>query len=84
MPQNTASATITWAFAIQLLGVVAAYRYVTDDSLSAAFVWVPAGIGFVVTLTGVVDLVSSKHYEAANARGMIAAIIPPPTEGRGI
>ena len=54
VPQNIPSAVIMCGFAIQFVGVVAAYQYVTDGSASAAFVWVPAGIGFLVTLAGVV------------------------------
>ena len=48
------SAIITCGFAIQLVSVVAAYRYVTGSPALAPFVWVPAVTRFLVTLTSVV------------------------------
>ncbi len=54
VPQDMPSAVITIGFIFQILGVVAAYQYVTSGSASAAFVWIPAGTGFGITLVGVV------------------------------
>jgi hypothetical protein len=53
VPHNNPSAIITWGVAIQLLGVLAAYQYVTNSSAPAALVWVPSGIGCLVTIIGV-------------------------------
>jgi hypothetical protein len=54
VPQNKPSAIIAWGVAIQLLGVVAAYQYMRNGSGPAALIWVPSGIGCLVTLIGVV------------------------------
>ncbi len=46
------SVIVSVGFAVQLLGTLAAYQYVTTGRSSAAFVWVPAGLGWVLTILG--------------------------------
>src|SRR5438105_2218288 len=51
--QEAAGTTIAAGVILSFLAVFNFYHYVTDGA-SAASVWIPAGIGLVVTLAGVV------------------------------
>ena len=45
-------ALIALGFASQFVGIVAGYQFVTGSAASAAFVWVPAGAGLLMTTAG--------------------------------
>src|ERR1700693_1202264 len=75
VPQTTPGAIIACGFAVQLLSVVAAYPYVTAASASAAFIWIPAAIGSLVTLVGVVIWCNPRRLVLA-AIGLAAVAAP--------